>query len=110
MHREWQYSRKPRRCLGSSKNFRVYGLGSRVQKIQLCPMLVPGSGPKGPNDPDPWGDLESRSPLRAPRNYALVVVYGTIIGAPLSRSFQGLGKVEGLWMGHSGPGGGGVGR
>ena len=24
-------------------------------------------------DPDPWEDLESRSPLRAPRNYPIVV-------------------------------------
>ena len=79
-------------------------LGRRTEPEAL--KLVPGSGPKGPNDPDPWADLESRSPLRAPGNYA-VVVYGTIIGALLSRSFQGLGKVEGLWMGHSGFGGGG---
>ena len=27
----------------------------------------------GLDNPDPWADLESRSPLRVPRNYPIVV-------------------------------------
>ena len=37
--------------------------------------------------PDPWADLESRTPLRDARNYP-IIVWGTILGVLLSRSMR----------------------
>ena len=41
--------------------------------------------------PDPWEDLESRSPSRALRKYPIIRSTGTVMGVLLSRSSQGSG-------------------
>ena len=51
------------------------------------------------HSPDPWEDLENRSPLRVPRNYPIVVIgYHNRGSNYFLNPVRGLGHCEQSWM------------
>ena len=82
----------PQRCLPhKAKSTRILENIVRIKVLtgSVSPIWI-ASARDSPPYPDPWADLESRSPLRGPRNYP-IIVQGTIVGVLLSRSSQGSG-------------------